>query len=41
MNIFAKLKQYIEKMSPTSKDHVWKYIQNIVRLAKAIQSAGN
>jgi hypothetical protein len=41
MNIFAKLKQYIEKMSPTSKDHVWKYIQNVVRLAKAIQSGGN
>jgi hypothetical protein len=36
MNIFAKLKEYIEKMTPISKDHVWKYIQNIVRLAKAI-----
>jgi O-phosphoseryl-tRNA(Cys) synthetase len=41
MNIFSKLKQYIENMSPSSKEHVWKYIQNIVRLTKAIQSAGN
>ena len=38
MNIFQKLKQYIENMSPTSKTNVWKYIQNIVRLAKAIHS---
>ena len=41
MNIFQKLRQYIESMSPASKEHVWKYIQNIVRLAKAIQSTGN
>jgi hypothetical protein len=41
MNIFAKLKQYIEQMSPSSKVNVWKYIQNIVRLAKAIQNLGN
>jgi hypothetical protein len=41
MNVFSKLKQYVENMSPSSKDHVWKYIQNIVRLTKAIQSAGN
>lgn len=41
MNIFQKLKQYIENMSPASKQNVWKYIQNIVRLAKAIQSTGN
>jgi len=41
MNVFSKLKQYIEKMSPSSKEHVWKYIQNIVRLAKAIQSVGS
>jgi hypothetical protein len=41
MNVFSKLKQYIENMSPSSKEHVWKYIQNIVRLTKAIQSAGN
>ena len=36
MNIFQKLRQYIESMSPSSKENVWKYIQNIVRLAKAI-----
>jgi hypothetical protein len=36
MNIFEKLRQYIASMSPASKEHVWKYIQNIVRLAKAI-----
>lgn len=41
MNVFSKLKQYIEQMSADSKSHVWKYIQNIVRLAKAIQSTGN
>jgi hypothetical protein len=41
MNVFSKLKQYVENMSASSKDHVWKYIQNIVRLTKAIQSAGN
>ena len=41
MNIFQKLKQYIQNMSPASKQNVWKYIQNIVRLAKAIQSTGN
>jgi hypothetical protein len=41
MNIFAKLRDYIQAMSPDSKASVWKYIQNIVRLAKAIQSTGN
>jgi hypothetical protein len=35
VNVFSKLKQYIEKMTPTTKDNVWKYIQNITRLAKA------
>jgi hypothetical protein len=38
MDVFAKLKQYIEKMSPSSKANVWKYIQNILRLAKAIHA---
>jgi hypothetical protein len=36
INVFSKLKKYIENMSPVSKDGVWKYIQNICRLAKAI-----
>ena len=35
VNVFSKLKQYIEKMTPATKDNVWKYIQNITRLAKA------
>lgn len=37
MNIFQKLRQYISSMSPVSKANVWIYIQNIVRLAKAIK----
>jgi hypothetical protein len=37
MNIFQKLRQYIASMSPGSKTSVWTYIQNIVRLAKAIK----
>ena len=41
MNVFSKLKQYVESMPPVSKEHVWTYIQNIVRLAKAIRSVGN
>jgi len=36
MNIFTKLKSYIQSMSPQSKESVWKYIQNITRLAQAI-----
>lgn len=38
LNIFAKLKEYVKTMSPSSKDNVWKYIQNIYRLSKAISS---
>ncbi len=37
MNLFSKLKQYIVQMTPQSKENVWKYIQNITRLAKACQ----
>jgi hypothetical protein len=37
MNIFQKLRQYIANMSPASKNSVWVYIQNIVRLAKALK----
>jgi hypothetical protein len=37
MNIFQKLRQYTSSMSPSSKISVWTYIQNIVRLAKALQ----
>ena len=39
VNIFTKLKTYIETMSPNSKKSVWKYIQNVTLLAQAIQSA--
>jgi hypothetical protein len=35
MNIIAKLKQYVAQMSPSSKESVWKYVQNITRLIKA------
>jgi hypothetical protein len=38
MNIFEKLKQYVANMSDTSKESVWKYCQNIIRLAKACYS---
>jgi len=38
LNIFPKLKQYVKNMSPSTKDNVWKYIQNIYRLSKAISS---
>jgi len=38
MNIFKKLKDYVAKMSVSSKECVWKYLQNISRLAKACQS---
>jgi hypothetical protein len=34
MNILLKLKQYVSQMSPSSKESVWKYCQNIVRLSK-------
>ena len=37
MNIFQKLRQYITSMTPASKTSVWNYIQNIVRLVKAIK----
>jgi len=38
MNIFEKLKQYVANMSDASKESVWKYCQNIIRLAKACYS---
>lgn len=37
MDILSKLKTYVSSMSPTTKEHVWKYCQNIIRLAKALQ----
>ena len=35
VNLFSKLKQYVTIMPPASKENVWKYVQNITRLAKA------
>ena len=35
LNIFSKLKEYIVGMSPESKQNVWKYTENIMRLAQA------
>ena len=37
MDILSKLKTYVSSMSPSTKEHVWKYCQNIIRLAKALQ----
>jgi hypothetical protein len=36
LNIFLKLKNYITSMNESSKENVWKYIQNIFKLSKAI-----
>jgi hypothetical protein len=38
MNVFEKLKKYVINMSPESKESVWKYCQNIIRLTKACRS---
>jgi len=36
MNVFKKLKDYNAQLSPASKENIWKYVQNITRLCKAI-----
>lgn len=36
INLFSKLKKYMKNMSPSSKESVWKYIQNIFKLARTI-----
>jgi hypothetical protein len=38
MDVFSKMKQYFANMSAESKESVWKYCQNILRLAKACHS---
>ena len=38
MDIFGKLKKYFLSMTQESKDSVWKYCQNIMRLSKAYHS---
>jgi hypothetical protein len=41
MDIFSKMKVYFSSMSSDSKESVWKYSQNILRLAKACHSFAN
>jgi hypothetical protein len=38
IQIFSKLKNYVTNMNADSKENVWKYIQNIYRLAKVIHA---
>jgi hypothetical protein len=38
VQIFAKLKNYVSNMNSGTKENVWKYIQNIYRLARAVSS---
>ena len=37
-NILAKLKGYVGTMSPSSKEAVWSYVQNLYKLVKAYHS---
>ena len=37
-NILSKLKSYVQAMSPSSKDAVWVYIQNLYKLTNAYYS---
>lgn len=39
MDILKKMKQYYSTMNASSKDNVWTYCQNIIRLAKACHLA--
>ena len=36
LDIFGKLKGYLQTMDQKSKENVWKYIQNIFKLAKTL-----
>jgi hypothetical protein len=36
LDIFSKLKGYLQTMDEKSKENVWKYIQNIFKLAKSL-----
>lgn len=38
MDVFSKMKDYFATMNTDSKESVWKYCQNILRLAKACHS---
>ena len=35
MDVISKLKQYYKSMNESSKENVWKYCTNIIRLSKA------
>jgi hypothetical protein len=37
LDIFGKLKRYVQLMDEKSKENVWKYIQNIFKLAKTLR----
>ena len=36
LNIFAKLKEYYKNMDEKSKENVWKYKENIVKLSNSL-----
>jgi len=36
LDIFSKLKQYLQTMDEKSKENVWKYVQNIFNLANML-----
>lgn len=36
LDIFSKLKQYLQTMDGKSKENVWKYVQNIFKLANTL-----
>lgn len=38
LNIFSKLKKYFKEMNEKSKQNVWKYTQNVVKLSIAINN---
>ena len=38
-DLLSKLKQYVSGMSPTSKDNVWTYVQNLYKISKVISNA--
>lgn len=38
IDILSKLKDYFSTMDNATREHSWKYCQNIIRLAKAVQA---
>lgn len=37
-NLLAKLKQYVQGMTPNSKENVWTYVQALYKLARALST---